>query len=132
MSSVWPQAAAVTIGGAFGALSRFAVNQLFQRIGYGGLPTATLMVNVIGCLCTGIFLVWVEQRMDPVFWRALLITGVMGGLTTFSALGLETWQLLRAERWGLIAATLTAHIGFGVLAVGCGWTLGQALWGART
>jgi CrcB protein len=131
MSGAWSQTIAVALGGAFGAVLRYAINQFFQRHGFGGLPSATLVVNVVGCFCAGLFLVWVEQRIDPAFWRALLITGVLGALTTFSALGLEVWQLLRAERWGLIAVTLAAHVGLGVFAVGSGWHLGQALWGAR-
>jgi fluoride exporter len=131
MSSAWSQTIAVALGGAFGAVLRYAINQFFQRHGFGGLPSATLVVNVIGCFLAGLCLVWIEQRIDPAFWRALLVTGVLGALTTFSALGLETWQSVRAERWGLIALTLTAHIGLGVFAVGSGWHLGHVFWGPR-
>ena len=131
MSATFAHPFAVALGGAFGALLRYGVNQFFIRHGYGGLPTATLVVNVVGCLLAGLLLVWIEQRVDPAFWRALLVTGVLGALTTFSALGLETWQLLRAERWDLVALTLAAHVILGVLAVAGGWQLGQLLWVSR-
>lgn len=131
MNAAWAQPVAVALGGAFGALLRYAANQFFLRHGYGGLPTATLVVNVVGCLLAGLLLVWIEQCVDPAFWRALLITGVLGALTTFSALGLEAWQLIRAERWDLFALTLAAHVVLGVLAVAGGWQLGQLLWGQR-
>ncbi len=118
---------AVAAGGAVGALLRYAINTAFIRHGYGGLPSATLLVNVLGCLCTGFLLVWIDQRADPAFWRALLVTGVLGALTTFSALGLEVWQLVRAERWGWVALTLAAHVGLGVMAMAGGYNAGRAL-----
>ncbi|WP_082672531.1 fluoride efflux transporter FluC [Luteimonas abyssi] len=131
MNPLFAQAIAVAAGGATGALLRFGANLACVRGGIGGLPAATLIVNVIGCLFAGLLLVWIEQRADPAFWRALLITGVLGALTTFSALGLELWQLLRAERWLLAGATLAAHVGLGVAAVALGWRLGKALWPGR-
>lgn len=123
------QACAVALGGAFGALLRHGANVFFIRQGMGGLPVSTLVVNVLGCLLAGFVLLWIDQRSDPVFWRALLVTGVLGALTTFSALGLESWQLLRADRWDLLALTLAAHVGLGVLAVAVGYAAGRALFG---
>lgn len=130
MSPGLAQAMAVALGGAFGALMRHATNVFFIRQGVGGLPVSTLLVNVLGCLLAGFVLVWIDQRTDPVFWRALLMTGVLGALTTFSALGLELWQLLRADRWDLLALMLAAHVILGVLAVAVGYAAGRGLFGA--
>lgn len=131
MSPGLAQALAVALGGALGALLRHAANLFFIRQGLGGLPVSTLMVNVLGCLLAGFVLVWIDQRADPVFWRALLVTGVLGALTTFSALGLELWQLLRADRWDLLTLMLAAHVGLGVLAVAAGYAAGRGLFGAH-
>lgn len=129
MSPLSAQAVAVALGGAAGALLRFGANLLCGRGGGpAALPAATLAVNVAGCLLGGLLLAWIDQRADPAFWRALLLTGLLGALTTFSALGLELWQLLRNDRWGLAAATLAVHAVLGVAAVAGGWRLGRAFW----
>lgn len=127
MSSALAQTLAVAVGGAFGALLRHGANLFFIRQGVGGLPVSTLLVNVMGCLLAGFVLVWIDQRTDPVFWRALLVTGVLGALTTFSALGLELWQLVRADRWDLLALTLVAHVVLGVLAVAAGYAAARGM-----
>ena len=59
------------------------------------------------------------------FDRATGVSSSCGGLTTFSALGVEGFQLLRANRIDLFAWTMLAHVGIGVLAVSVGWKLGQ-------
>lgn len=137
MSSIWWQSLAVGLGGACGTLARFGVNRWFdqrplavalQRHDIPSLMFATLTVNVLGCLLAGLCLVWIEQRVDAAFWRTMLITGVLGGLTTFSALGLELFALARADRWTLLGATVLTHVGLGLAAVALGWRLGQLVW----
>lgn len=125
----WQLALAAAGGGAAGALLRHLVNQLFIHRGLGGLPVSTLLVNVVGCFGAGLLLVWIDGRgIDSPLWRALLITGLLGGLTTFSALGLELWQLLRADRIGIALLLAGLHVLAGVAAVAAGWRLGRALW----
>ena len=123
--------AAVALGGAAGATLRFGTNELFVRQGWYGLPLATLVVNVTGCFLAGLVLVWIDDRGPSApLWRSLLVTGFLGGLTTFSALGLELWQLLRADRLGLTVLTVASHVVLGVLAVAAGFRLGRAWWTA--
>ncbi len=121
-------AGAVALGGAAGALARYALNVGFVRAGWGGLPVATLVANVLGCLLAGLILVWIETRVDAAFWRNLLVVGFLGALTTFSVLGIELWQLLRAERWLWAALMLASHTVLGVAAVALGWRIGRAWW----
>lgn len=120
-----------------GTLARFGVNRWFdnrpiavllQRNDVPSIMFATLTVNVVGCLLAGLCLVWIEQRVDVAFWRAMLITGVLGGLTTFSALGLELWAFARADRWAMLGVTVAAHVGLGIAAVALGWRIGHGLW----
>lgn len=125
----WLLAIAAAGGGAFGALLRHLANQLFVHRDWYGLPAATFAVNVLGCFGAGLLLLWIDTRgAEAPLWRALLITGVLGGLTTFSAFGLELWQLLRADRYGLAIATVATHVVIGVGAVAAGWRLGRAFW----
>lgn len=130
--SPWFLAGAAALGGAFGALVRHAFNQGFAGRALVGVPMATLMVNVFGCFMAGLLLVWIDQRVamatHAAFWRALLMTGVIGGLTTFSAFGVELWTMLRSERYLLMAATIAAHVVVGVAAIALGWRVGRTLW----
>lgn len=122
----WANLLAVAGGGALGASARYGINLLFVRQGWYGLPAATFAVNVIGCFLAGLLLVWLDTRPhDALWWRNLLMVGFLGGLTTFSALGVEGFQLLRANRIDLFALTMLAHVASGVLAVAAGWKLGQ-------
>lgn len=131
MPSPWLLAFAVAGGGAAGTVLRHLANQFFvHRPGFG-LPMSTWLVNVLGCFLAGLLLVWVDGRgeMAP-FWRALLITGLLGGLTTFSAFGLELFQWLRADRYLLAMGVVAAHVVVGVAAVALGWRLGRFIWGS--
>lgn len=129
MPGTWLLAMAAAGGGALGALLRHLVNQLFMHRAGWGLPMATWLVNVAGCFLAGLVLIWVDGRGAAApFWRALLITGVLGGLTTFSAFGLELWQWLRAERYAFAIAVAAAHVVVGVMAVAAGWRLGRVIW----
>lgn len=128
MSTPLMQAVAVAVGGAAGALLRHGVNLLLPRSAQHAFSISTLAVNVIGCFFAGLLLVWVLQRNETDFWRALLLTGLMGGLTTFSAFGLDLLQLVRAERWAWLGLTVFLHVTLGLIAVLAGWRVGQSTW----
>ena len=128
MSSPWWQAVAVAAGGGAGALLRHGANLLLPKSTQYPLSLSTLAVNVAGCFFAGLLLVWVLQRDDNEFWRALLLTGLLGGLTTFSAFGLDLLQLVRAERWAWLAAGVFLHVALGLIAVLIGWRVGQSAW----
>lgn len=122
------QAVAVAVGGAAGALLRHGVNLLLPRTVQHAFSASTLAVNVVGCFFAGLLLVWILQRSETDFWRALLLTGLMGGLTTFSAFGLDLLLLVRAERWAWLGLTVFLHIALGLVAVLAGWRIGQSAW----
>jgi CrcB protein len=128
MSTPLMQAVAVAVGGAAGALLRHGVNLLLPRSAQHAFSISTLTVNVGGCFFAGLVLVWVLQRNETDFWRALLLTGLMGGLTTFSAFGLDLLHLVRAERWAWLGLTVFLHVALGLIAVLAGWRLGQSTW----
>jgi CrcB protein len=83
----------------------------------GNFPLGTFIINVLGCFCIG-FLGGLSERttIDPNL-RLLLQTGFLGGFTTFSSFGLETFQLLHRGEGGTAAAYLTASnlVGVGVV-----------------
>ena len=109
---------AVAIGGAVGSMLRHGVNHAAARWIGLGFPWGTFAVNVIGCFLMGIVATVFAQRAGlPPEWRALLATGFLGGLTTFSAFSLDLAQLLsqglvaRAAVY-LAATLLLAMLGF--------------------
>src|SRR5690554_6343012 len=87
----------VALGGALGSLGRYSLAgwTLHRTIDWR-FPLGTFLVNVIGCLAIGILggLVVKHELLSPAA-RVFLFTGLLGGFTTFSAFGLETFYLLR-------------------------------------
>ncbi|MDO5506509.1 MAG: hypothetical protein Q4F49_09540 [Pseudoxanthomonas suwonensis] len=70
---------------------------------------------------------WIEQRADSMFWRSLLVTGLLRAVTRFSAPGLEWWQLHRAGQSELAAWLLAANVILGVASVDAGFALARQL-----
>ncbi|MBK8232515.1 MAG: fluoride efflux transporter CrcB [Candidatus Eisenbacteria bacterium] len=112
----------VGLGGAIGAILRFLIAELVQRgTRQGGFPWGTLAVNVIGCLVIG----WVAGHalgrggMTPPV-RYFVVIGVLGGFTTFSSFGLETWSLAQAGQLSTALANIALQmlLGLGGVAVG--------------
>lgn len=109
---------AVAVGGAIGSVLRHGVNHAAARWIGTGFPWGTFIVNVVGCFLMGVVAaVFVQRAHASPEWRALLATGFLGGLTTFSAFSLDLAQLLgeglivRAALY-LAATLLLAMLGF--------------------
>ena len=87
----------VAAGGAFGALLRSFVYQLFAENRNAHLfPLPTLMVNVVGSVLIGIgWYCLVEKAMLPPVWKNFAITGILGALTTFSTFSLDAFRLFQ-------------------------------------
>jgi CrcB protein len=114
---------AVAAGGAIGATLRFAFGVWALRSFGGGFPWGTLGVNVIGGFLMGALAVLLVERMAAPRLAPLLMTGVLGGFTTFSAFSLDT--LLMLERGEAAKAAL--YVGASVaLSIGALWA-GAAL-----
>ena len=108
----WKHAAAVVIGGGLGSFLRFATGAwVLHHHPAAKFPWATLGVNWLGCFLIGLVYGWVENRtMLGVPLRYFLVTGLLGGFTTFSAFGMETLYLFKRGEglmaWGYIFASV--------------------------
>src|SRR5579871_6260746 len=92
---------AVAIGGVIGCCARLGVNQLVHEHYGQAFPLATLLINVSGCLVMGfLFFYTLEQVSVSPTLRLAIITGVLGGYTTFSAFGIETLLLVQDNKLG--------------------------------
>ena len=115
------QAALVALGGAIGSVLRFAVNGWALRHYPGFAPAGTLIVNVTGCLVIGMLMAALRDR--PAHARdmqALLVTGVLGGFTTFSAFGYQTVELLEEQQLRRALLNVLANVCGGCLAAWLG------------
>jgi CrcB protein len=126
----WHVLALVMLGGALGAGARHLVGAWLLRQFTSGWPLATLAVNLAGAFLAGLAFAWLESRGPAALpWRAFLIVGVLGGMTTFSALMLECLMFARTDRPGMVVAYLAASLAGGLLLVWAGALAGRALHG---
>lgn len=105
---------AVAFGAAIGGLVRWLVG-LWLNTQWGGFPLGTLLVNCLGGLLIGVALAWFSRSPNELL-RLLLVTGFLGGLTTFSSFSGESLVLLQRGEWLLAFGHSAAHL-FGAL--GC-------------
>lgn len=118
---------AVAAGGALGCICRWllglGLNALFPAI-----PPGTLLANLIGAYLVGIALaVFAGHAELAPHWRLLVITGFLGGLTTFSSFSGETVMLLREGKLALAMTAIGLHLGGSLLLTAAGIATGSAL-----
>jgi CrcB protein len=99
---------AVAVGGVLGSAARLGVSEAIVT-SPGGFPWATFLVNVTGCVALGL----VARRVGGVA-RAFLVTGVLGGYTTFSAFAVEADRLVVDGHVLTAIVYVVASVGIGV------------------
>ncbi len=115
------QAGAVAVGAAAGALLRWVAGMALNGL-WAGFPLGTLLVNALGGLLIGVAMVWFARSPHELL-RLLLVTGLLGGFTTFSSFSAESLGLLQRGDVGLALLHSLAHL---LGALGC-CALGFAL-----
>ena len=117
----------VALGGALGALARWALVEVFPH-DPGRFPWATFLTNVLGCLLIGVLMVLVvEHWPDQLLLRPFVGTGILGGFTTFSTYAVDTRTLLAHGHGPLAAAYLLGTLAAGLLAVVTGLRLTESV-----
>jgi CrcB protein len=124
----WQQLLLVMAGGALGAGGRFWMGGWLLRQLGSAFPWGTLAVNLLGSFAAGFLAIWLEDRgPSALYWRAFLIVGVLGALTTYSALMLECLLLARSQRSGLLLGYLAISLVAGLALVWLGARLAGAV-----
>jgi CrcB protein len=117
----------VALGGATGAAARYGVAQWMGARWGWTFPWGTFAVNLTGSLAIGLVMTLLVARgADPIY-RLLLVTGFLGGYTTFSAFSFEALSLLEARRWDAAALYVIGSVVLGLLATALGLGLGRLL-----
>jgi CrcB protein len=113
-------ALAVATGSAIGALARWRLSLWLNPLN-DALPPGTLAANVIGGYLVGLIVAWLGQHPEvSPSWRLFLVTGLLGGLTTFSTFSAEVMALMQQGRLAWAGAACTAHVAGSLLATWAG------------
>lgn len=114
----------VALGGALGASARYLVNVAAIRLAGTGFPWATLTVNILGSFLMGVLVVIFAQK-DLTRLAPFLVTGVLGGFTTFSAFSLDAVALW--QRGEVLSATayVAVSVALSLAALLAGMALGR-------
>ncbi|MBB4478212.1 fluoride efflux transporter CrcB [Rhizobium etli] len=122
------QAFLVALGGAIGSVLRYYVGQWALRLMGPAFPWGTLAVNVVGCFVIGVFAELIARKFNASMeLRLLLVTGFLGGFTTFSAFSLDAISLF--ERGEAVAGGIyiAASVGLSMAAVISGLAIMRVL-----
>ena len=114
----------VALGGAAGSVARYGVNRAALAAFGPGFPVATLVVNVAGSFLMGLLVVLLAQRGNAL--APLLMTGVLGGFTTFSAFSLDAVTLWQRGQQGAATAYVAASVALSLAALVAGISVGRA------
>ena len=108
----------VALGGAIGSVLRFVSVQVV------GAPLATLVVNILGSFAIGAIFVLMDGRAG---WQLFLMTGVLGGFTTFSAFSLDTLKLVQSGQHLTAIAYVMGTVALSLIAVALGVALAKGI-----
>jgi len=125
---ILPKILLIGVAGLLGTLARYALSGYVARRFGETFPTGTLVVNLVGCFLAGlIFYLMQERFLINQTVRTAVMIGLLGGFTTFSSFGLQTFTLLRDGEIGLATLNVLASNAAGLLTVWAGYTLGRLL-----
>ena len=101
---------AVMLGGSLGAALRWGLSAALNHR-WSAMPLGTLLANLLGGFLVGVAFAWFSKHasLDPA-WRLFVITGLLGGLTTFSSFSAEVVSMLQSERYQWALATVALHV----------------------
>ncbi|MYH40465.1 MAG: fluoride efflux transporter CrcB [Chloroflexi bacterium] len=112
---------AVAVGGAVGALLRYALRELLPPLADGRIPLATIAANVAGSFLLGLLGgVMLQRAAIPAELRLGVTVGLLGAFTTFSAFSLETVDLLRGGNWPFAVLNVVLSVSGALLALWAG------------
>ncbi|MDR3490521.1 MAG: fluoride efflux transporter CrcB [Gammaproteobacteria bacterium] len=115
------------LGGFIGSVFRFLLTALTYRwLNYPIFPYGTLLVNVTGCFIIGLLNGIAEnQNVFSPELRVFMFVGVLGGFTTYSSFGYETFALFRDDQLGVAGLNILLQLSLGFLAVWLGFQLSR-------
>jgi len=123
----WGLILSVGIGGFIGAILRYSISNWVNTFSSSHFPYGTLTVNVIGSFMIGFLFLYFQQIHLSPYQKSLLITGLLGALTTFSTFSLETVLLLQQEQYLKAFSNVMLNVLFSVGATFLGMMIFKSL-----
>lgn len=120
----------VALGGALGSTLRYLLGGWIQYKSGSSFPTGTLVVNIVGCFVIGFLgMLFTGPMVIREEYRIAILIGVLGGFTTFSSFGRETFMLANENQGWYAVMNLLLSNTFGLLAVWLGHRLAERWFG---
>ena len=118
----------IGVAGLLGTLARYSLSGIVARRIGETFPMGTLVVNVIGCFLAGLLFYLLQERflVNEVVRTALMI-GFLGGFTTFSSYGLQTFALMRDGELALALTNVLVSNVLGLITVWAGYSLARLI-----
>lgn len=112
----------IAIGGAIGSVLRFLTTILVSKFWSNQFPLATFIANIFGCFLIGLFIgILAKNNLADSNLKWFLVTGFCGGFTTFSAFGMENYNLFQSNNSLLAFGYIALSIILGLFAVWFGF-----------
>lgn len=116
----------IGLAGFIGTLGRYWMSGVVAKRYGETFPAGTLVVNLVGCFLVGLLFYLLEERfLVNQTARTAVLIGLLGGFTTFSSFGLQTFTLLQDREFGFAVLNLAASNLGGLLLVWAGYTLAR-------
>lgn len=117
----------ILIGGAIGSLSRYILSTFITRVFNTLFPIGTLIVNLSGCFLIGFLFSLFERIIISPNIRFFLFVGLLGGFTTFSSFGIETFNLLREREIKFAILNFIFNNFLGILFIFVGFVMARLI-----
>ena len=118
----------VALGGAIGASARYLTSVAAIRLIGPGFPWGTLFVNVVGSFLMGVIVVLLAREGGTRAAGPFLMTGILGGFTTFSAFSLDAMTLYERGQVALAGAYVLGSVIVSLVAIALGVAMMRAVW----
>ncbi len=125
----WSVIFSVALGGAVGAVLRFLISGWIQKLSGSLFPFGTLGVNILGSFIIGFLFLYFQHISLSLHQKAILVTGLLGALTTFSTFSWETLYLLQHEAWSKALMNIVLNVSLSMMATFMGITLFKKIYG---
>ena len=117
----------VAAGGAIGAALRFLIGVGVTRLASPGFPLAVLSVNILGSFAMGLFVVFAAKTSNT-HLSPFVMTGILGGFTTFSAFSLEAYTLFERGQTAAAATYVGASVVLSIAGLVAGIIIARGIW----
>jgi CrcB protein len=119
---------AIALGAAVGANLRYGLSIWAAQQWGATFPYGTMLINVLGSCAIGLVMVLLTTRLTVSdVWRLLIVTGLLGGFTTFSTFSYETYTLLVTASWLEAGLNVLGSVGLGLIGVFLGAGLARLM-----